>query len=241
MRQLASLEPDMPTIALASPKGGAGKSTSAALLGSDLAERGTTVTIIDADPNHPLVKWGRRSGLPTALTVIETNSEEQLVDAIEDASRKTAFVIVDLEGTASSAVGVAMSRADLVVIPTKGSDLDAAEAVKAIKFIRFQEKIYRRLIPFAVLFTQTRPAIRPKTQIAIENELRDQDIPMFGVQLHERDPYRAIFAFGGTLRGLDRKQVRGVDTAVADVEAFANELIRRLDEIAVRSRDVSVA
>ena len=37
-----------------------------------------------------------------------------------------------------------MSRADLVVIPTKGSDLDAAEAVKAIKFIRFQEKIYRR-------------------------------------------------------------------------------------------------
>jgi chromosome partitioning protein len=64
---------------------------------------------------------------------------------------------------------------------------------------------------------------------------------MFGVQLHERDPYRAIFAFGGTLRGLDRKQVRGVDTAVADVEAFANELIRRLDEIAVRSRDVSVA
>jgi chromosome partitioning protein len=231
----------MPTIALASPKGGAGKSTSAALLGGDLAERGTTVTIIDADPNHPLARWAKRPGIPDGLKVLETNSEEQLVDTIEDAARRTAFVIIDLEGTASSAVGVAMSRADLVVIPTKGSDLDAAEAVKAIKFIRFQEKIYRREIPFGVLFTQTRPAIRPRTQIAIENELRDQGIPMFGTQLHERDPYRAIFAFGGTLRNLDTRQVRGVDAAIADVEAFANEIIRRLDELAVHSKRESVA
>jgi chromosome partitioning protein len=229
----------MPTIALASPKGGAGKSTATALLASDLAERGTTVTIIDADPNHPLVKWGRRPGLPDGLYVIETNSEEQLVDAIEDASRRTAFVIVDLEGTASSAVGVAMSRADLVLIPTKGSNLDAAEAVKAIKFIKFQEKIYRRQIPFAVLFTQTRPAIRPRTQVAIENELREQGVPMFGTQLHERDPYRAIFAFGGTLRGLDQKEVRGVDAAMADVKEFSNEVIRHLNELAVQPTQVS--
>jgi chromosome partitioning protein len=231
----------MPTIALASPKGGAGKSSAAALLGCDLAERGTTVTIIDADPNHPLIKWAKRPGLPPSMGVIETNGEEQLVDAIEDASRRTAFVIIDLEGTASSAVGVAMSRADLVIIPTKGSNLDAAEAVKAIKFIRFQEKIYRREIPYAVLFTQTRPAIRPRTQIAIEAELQEQGIPMFGAQLHERDPYRAIFAFGGTLAGLDPKQVRGVDAAQADVRDFANEVVKRLDEIAVQPRRVSVA
>ena len=144
----------MPTIALASPKGGAGKSTAAALLGTDLAERGTTVTLIDADPNHPLTRWAKRGGIPKSLTVLESNSEEELMDAIEAAAKKTAFVIIDLEGTASSTVGVAMSRADMVIIPTKGSDLDAAEAVKAIKFIRFQEKIYRRTIPFAVLFTQ---------------------------------------------------------------------------------------
>lgn len=229
----------MPTIALASPKGGAGKSTSAALLGSDLAERGTTVTIIDADPNHPLVKWGRRPGIPERLKVIETNSEEQLVDAIEDAARKTAFVIIDLEGTASSTVGVAMSRADLVIIPTKGSDLDAAEAVKAIKFIRFQEKNYRRAIPFAVLFTQTRPAIRPKTQVNIETELSEQGIPMFGTQLHERDPYRAIFSFGGTLSGLDPKQVRGIDAAMADVRALSNEMIKQLNEIEARRTRVA--
>jgi chromosome partitioning protein len=124
-----------------------------------------------------------------------------------------------------------MSRADLVIIPTKGSDLDATEAVKAIKFIRFQEKNYRRVIPFAVLFTQTRPAIRPRTQVNIENELLEQGIPMFGSQLHERDPYRAIFSYGGTLTTLDGKQVRGIDAARADSRKFANEVVRRLEEI----------
>jgi chromosome partitioning protein len=213
------------------PKRGASKSTCSVLLGSDLAERGATVTIIDADPNHPLVRWSKRPGVPSGLTIIESNGEEQLVDAIEEAVRKTAFVIIDLEGTASSAVGVAMSRADLVIIPTKGSDLDAAEAVKAIKFIRFQEKNYRRKIPYSVLFTQTRPAIRPRTQINIENELREQGIPMFGHQLHERDPYRAIFAYGGTLKSLDPKQVTGISTASSDVRKLTNEIIKRLDEL----------
>jgi chromosome partitioning protein len=226
----------LPTIAFASPKGGAGKSSSSILLGTDLAERGSTVTIIDADPNHPLVKWGKKNGRPATLTVIEANGEEQLVDAIEDAVRKTAFVIIDLEGTASSAVGVAMSRADLVIIPTKGSDLDAAEAVKAIKFIRFQERVYRREIPYCVLFTQTRPAIRPRTQMNIENELREQKIPMFGTQLHERDPFRAIFAYGGTLSGLDPKQVRGIDAARGDVRKFANEVVRRLEELTSKAK-----
>lgn len=226
----------MPTIAFASPKGGAGKSSSSILLGSDLAERGSTVTIIDADPNHPLVKWGKKHGRPATLTVAEANGEEQLVDAIEDAVRKTAFVIIDLEGTASSAVGVAMSRADLVIIPTKGSDLDAAEAVKAIKFIRFQERVYRRAIPYCVLFTQTRPAIRPRTQMNIENELREQKIPMFGTQLHERDPFRAIFAYGGTLSGLDPKQVRGIDAARDDVRKFSNEVVRRLEGLTGKAK-----
>ena len=52
---------------------------------------------------------------------------------IEAAARKTPFVVVDLEGTASMMVAYAISRADLVIIPTQGSQLDAAQAAKAIK------------------------------------------------------------------------------------------------------------
>src|SRR5581483_10397717 len=46
----------MPTIAFVSPKGGAGKTTSAFLLATALAKT-YDVTVIDADPNHPIKTW----------------------------------------------------------------------------------------------------------------------------------------------------------------------------------------
>ena len=70
--------------------------------------------------------------------------------------------------------------------------------------------------------------------------MREQDIPMFGVQLHERDPFRAIFSFGGTLRNLDQKQVRGVDTAISDVRLFTNEVVKRLDQLEPRPKKAKV-
>ena len=65
----------MPTIVFASPKGGAGKSTSAVLLGAELARKGAAVTIIDADPNKPLSQWARRPGCPPNLTVLADVTE----------------------------------------------------------------------------------------------------------------------------------------------------------------------
>ena len=109
----------MPTIVFASPKGGAGKSTSALLLATELASRDATVTVIDADPNKPLSQWAKRPGKPKTLTVLADISEESIIDAIEKAARESTFVIVDLEGTASITVGYAMSRADLIIVPRR--------------------------------------------------------------------------------------------------------------------------
>lgn len=218
----------MPTIAFASSKGGAGKSTSAVLLATELAGRAASVTVIDADPNQPVSRWGRKPGRPDKLTVISSVTEETLIDAIDAAARKTAFVIVDLEGTASLMVAQAMSRADLVVIPTKGSELDAIEAIKVIKFIGRQEKAYNKAIPFAVLFTQTNPAVRPRTLKSLEQDLLQQGIPLFGTALHERDAFRAIFSFGGTLSNLDQNAVGGVTAALNNARQFTAEAVAML-------------
>src|ERR1039458_52885 len=104
--------------------------------------------------------------------------------------------------------GYAMSRADLVLIPAQGSHLDATEAVKAIKLVKSQEKAFQRKIPFAILFTRTSAAIRPRSLQSIETEFSGNKIPMFGTQINEREAYRALFAFGGTLTDLDRKSTR---------------------------------
>jgi hypothetical protein len=137
----------MPTIVFASPKGGAGKSTSAVILATELAGQGATVAIIDADPNKPVSRWASRPGKPASLSVVADVTEDTILDQVDQASRQAAFVIVDLEGTASLMVGYAISRADLVIIPTQGSLLDATEAVKAIRLVRNMEKTAGRAIP----------------------------------------------------------------------------------------------
>jgi chromosome partitioning protein len=153
--------PRMPTIVFASPKGGVGKSTSAVLLATELAGCGAGVTIIDADPNKPLSQWAKRAGRPKNLDVISDVAEDSIIDVIESSAVKTSFVIVDLEGTASMMVGYAMSRTDLVIIPVQGSHLDAAEAAKAIKLVRAQERVSRRKIPYCIRFTRTSRLYEP--------------------------------------------------------------------------------
>src|SRR3954453_4271804 len=215
----------MPTIVFASPKGGAGKSTSAVLLASELSQRNTTVTIIDADPNKPVSQWAKRPGKPDRLDVKSNVTEDTIIELIEQAEQTSAFVIVDLEGTASLMVAYAMSRADLVIIPTQGSQLDAAEAAKAIKLVRSQEKAFNRKIPYKILFTRTSAAIRPRTQRNIESQFSEADIPAFETQMTERDAFRAIFSFGGILADLDPKQVSNINGAVVNARAFTAEVI----------------
>ncbi len=220
----------MPTIVFASPKGGAGKSTAAVLLAAELAERGASVTFIDADPNKPVSRWGSRPGKPATMTVLTDITEDTIIDTIERAATESAFVVVDLEGTASMMVGYALSRADLAIIPTQGSQLDAAEAVKAIALIRRQERAFNKTIPLAVLFTRTSAAIRPRTLKSIEAEFVNAGIRVFGTQIHEREAYRAIFVFGGTLSGLDPEQVTNIPASMANARAFAAETIAMLKE-----------
>jgi hypothetical protein len=97
-------------------------------------------------------------------------TEDSIIDIIDAAALKTAFVIVDLEGTASMMVGYAMSRADLVIIPVQGSHLDAAEAAKAIKLVRAQERVFKRTIRYTILFTRTSATTRTRTFQSIEAE-----------------------------------------------------------------------
>lgn len=220
----------MPTIVFASPKGGVGKSTAAVLLANELSTHGGTVTMIDADPNRPLTQWASRPGKPPKLTVIASAAEDSIIDTIEKEALRATFVIVDLEGTASMMVGYAMSRADLVIIPAQGFHLDATESVKAIKLVKGQERAFKKKIPFAILFTRTSPTIRPRTLQSIEAEFLQNGIPMFDTQIHEREAYRAMFAFGGTLAGLDPSQVSNLPAAQANARKFAAEVIETLKE-----------
>jgi len=218
----------MPTIVFASSKGGAGKTTAAIVLASELAQHNTSVTLIDADPNQHSAKWALKDGCPTNIKLVEKSTEETIIDDIDNAQEKTAFVLVDLEGTASMAVASAISRADLVITLCQGSQDDADEAAKTIKLVNRQAKVLNRTIPFAVLMTRTNPAITPRTLKFIMNEFSVAGVDIFKTSLIDREAFRAIRSFGGTVNDLDPKQVSGINKAAANARALAIEVIERI-------------
>jgi hypothetical protein len=118
-----------------------------------------------------------------------------------------------------------MSQSDLVIVPIQASELDAVEAVKIIQFIAVQEKAFRRPIPCAVILTKTNHAVRPRTLTSLAQDMLEQGIPLFATELNERDAFRAIFTFGGSLSGLRSKAVGGLPAALNNAKKFTAETI----------------
>lgn len=231
----------MPVIAFANSKGGSGKTTSALLLASALAENKPT-TIIDADPRHPITTWAKMPGKPDALTVITNQSEKTILDEIEAAAARDPFVIIDLEGTASRLMSYAISQADLVIIPMKEQQQDALAALDVIQEIHRDMKATRRRIPYAVLFTQSRAAVKSRTARHIASQFSENpNIDTFTSEIHERDAFAAMFSIGGTVSAMDPRKVNGLDKALENIESFRAEVIGKLRTLRTPGKEREVA
>lgn len=213
----------MPTLVFASSKGGVGKTTSALTLASVISHLGVSTTLIDADPNTPLALWAKRfpANVPANLT-IQAAFRTDVAEFIDSA--KDTYVIVDLEGSRNEEVSVAIGRADLVLIPMKGNQLDADEAVNVIKVIRKQETIFRRKIPFTVFITQNSHVIVDRGMKEICAQFRENDIPMMKRTMYERAAFKVPFRLGGTIYDLTEKETSSPQAAISDAEEFAQEV-----------------
>jgi chromosome partitioning protein len=75
--------------------------------------------------------------------------------------------------------------------------------------------------------TRTRPAIVTGSQKHIERNLVDQNLPTMQNKLCDREAYRALFSYGGTLANLPGN-VSGLDTAQREAASFTAELVEML-------------
>ncbi len=218
----------MPVIAFANPKGGAGKTTAALLLASELSSHGAQITFIDADPERWISQWGKLPGKPENIRIVGDVTEDTIVDVIADEAAATQFVIIDLEGTASLMVANAIGMSDLVIIPTQGGSMDAKGAAKMIRLIRNQERMTRRPIPHGVLMTRTSAAVMSRALRNVREQMLVAGIPVFQTPIVERAAYRDIFDYGGRLADLPQAKVSNVDKARANAASFTAEVISML-------------
>ena len=122
----------------------------------------------------------------------------------------------------------AIAQSDLVLIPYKGSHLDATQAARAIKLVKQTARGTKTEIDFANLFSQTPPALRSNNQRDTAEQFTDADIPVMPVMIYNREAYRAMFATGGTLRTITTRGIGNIRAAAKNVEIYAEAVIERL-------------
>ena len=168
-----------------------------------------------------------------------STGERHIINEIEDAHARTAFVIIDLEGVASRMTAFAMSRSDLVIIPAQEQQQDAAAAARVIEDLELDNRANNRDVPYALVMTRTRVVAKPRTARFIGRQLADAGIPIFTTEINERDAFAGLFTTGGNLRGLDPDEVNNIDAAIENAGAFASEVIDRLDRRQAGKREAS--
>lgn len=220
----------MPIISFANPKGGAGKTTTALILATQLSENGASVTIIDADPERWISQWGSLPGKPANVNIMDGVTEDTIVDLIEEAASQTQFVIVDLEGTASLMVANAIGMSDLVLIPVQGSSMDARGGAKTIRLISNQAKMARRAIPHCVVLTRTSAAVRSRSLRNVQDQLSANNIAVCKTAIVERAAYRDLLDYGGTLSDLRGRNVSNIEKAILNARQFAGEVVAMLKQ-----------
>ena len=112
-------------LALASSRGGVGKTTPSAALAVRAAQQDERVALIDRDPAECLASWADRGGRRANPALIDIDSTaEAIVLAPAEPRFSYDFVIIDAPSAILHLIEDAINQANFVLIPCLASALD---------------------------------------------------------------------------------------------------------------------
>ena len=184
----------MHVIALASQKGGAGKTTLSGHLAVEAAARGAgTVVVIDTDPQGGLAGWWnvRHAATPLYVTPVKAGLKATLAQL---ARQGTALVVIDTPPAIGDSIRATVALADLVVVPVAPSPHDLRAIGATVELVRDA----RKPLLFVVNRAQQRARITADTAVALS-----QHGTVAPVVLHHRNDFATSMIDGRTAGELD--------------------------------------
>ncbi|KMO21382.1 ParA family protein [Methylobacterium platani] len=124
-------------IGLVQSKGGVGKTTTALNLAAELARRGHSVRVLDADPEANAAATAKLGRLPFAVAahLIEGRSDAGAwAKVVKDGSAD--YTVVDAPGAMGAAYGATVAVSDIVLVPAGATALELRGAANTVKFVR---------------------------------------------------------------------------------------------------------
>lgn len=226
----------MPVISFANAKGGAGKTTAALLLATELAHQGFRVAILDADPQRWITQWHEVSGRQQNIEVISQVSVASLHGHLRDLAQTCDYTIIDLAGARDAIVTTAIGLSDHVMIPVQGCAMDARGGAQILDLIKLMEDTGKLKIPHSVVLTRVTSMVTTRALLTIKGLLETRGVNVINTPIVERAAYREIFDCGGTLYTMDAARTSNLDKARDNARAFALEVMRLLPVRVVRSQ-----
>jgi len=217
----------MPVITLANTKGGAGKTTAALILATELARYGARVTILDADPQHWISHWKDISGPIRNVEVISHVTMASIQGHIRENRDNTDYFIVDLAGARNTLMATAIGLSDHVLIPIQGCAMDARGGAQVLELLGQLEKQAGICIPHSVVLTRVNSLVTTRALQVVKELLSERRVTVLDTPIIERSAFRDIFDCGGTLQTMDVSRVSNLEKACENARAFADE-VRRL-------------
>ncbi|TCV65589.1 chromosome partitioning protein [Neorhizobium sp. R1-B] len=225
----------MPVISFANAKGGAGKTTAALLLATELAHQGFRVTVIDADPQRWISQWAETSGKVRNIEVISEVTIASLQCHLREMGPQTDYFIIDLAGARDALVTTAIGLSDHVMIPVQGSAMDAKGAAQILDLLSFLKEKANLDIAHSVVLTRVTSMVTTKALLTIKGLLAARGVHVLDTPIGERIAFKELFEIGGTLHTLDPAKVSNVDKAKENARSFAQEVMRLMPVKVTRS------
>ena len=190
----------MPTIALLSQKGGAGKTTVAVALARAFQLEGKDVVLVDADPQGSARDW--RAAREEPLVPVIAIDRPTLDKDLSVVSRES-WVVIDGPPRSNEIIVSAIRAADLVLIPVQPSPLDVWAAAEVVELVKTRQAVTggKPLGAFVVSRAQKRTELARK----VREPMEEYGLPALQWGTTQRQVYPASMSDGLTPLDIDPK------------------------------------
>lgn len=206
----------MPTVAIISQKGGAGKTTLAIHLAAAAHENGRVALIVDTDPQATASQWAawRGDGPPE---VIDSPPPRLAAKVKAAAGQGAELIVIDTPPHADSAARAAVEIADLVLIPCRPSAFDLSAIQTSAKLVQLLRK------PAFVVFTAGAPNA-PRVYAEAGELVESYGTPVCPVIVPDRAAYRHASAEGKSVM-----ETEPAGRAASDIRQLYDWTCRHID------------